>query len=226
MDAGKLIPTERFPSVKRTNSAELAETAISTVCYTRMTMDMTQASKASEVRLKIINTLQGYAVSHPREPRPRCKELEKLVGLEKTPNTFAKYIQELEEEHILVRDPDPKNGSARRVRLNVEEAKQVANFQDALNKINRIQESTKISPTVHDWRKHANGILKGKVTLTQKEEDELFGGSAYKWMLATNELLSIAISLYTKTNDLAPDTYFGITGSTLQVLPREQVKLK
>jgi hypothetical protein len=206
---------------------------------------MTQPSKEIVAKQLILQAIEHNA----EDPHSRGLRYYKLYDLVKeeigeeqdgkntkaSVHTFEKYLLELEkQDHSIRRDPDPKDSRAKIIVANPEVLRAQLIFLDG---ITRIRELTKMSPpTDHDWRKDAETVLKGKVRLTQKEEDELFAGPAYKWMLASNELLSIAISIYKKTNeeDLRKkfkgckdplDLYFRATASTLQTLPRERVKI-
>lgn len=194
---------------------------------------LTQASKAILAKTRILETLTQPTIQGSPEPMRYMELYAKVKEDIGSLNTFEKYLVELEkQDHSIRREPDPKDTRAKIIVPIPEALRAQLIFLDSLSQIKEVTESSTAAD--HDWRKHADGILKGKVRLTQKEEDELFSGPAYKWMVATNQLLSIAISAYTKAHEQSLrrmnqgfkhplDVYFRITKSTLDIVPREQV---
>lgn len=123
---------------------------------------MTQNSR-STVKSRIIEELQRYHNQYPNGTGMPSKNLEKKVGLEKSPNTFAACKYELERDHAIETgkyDSDDKRKNL--VRLVTREAQIELAFQEALQEIQKVA-SHKIGSQQSqlEYLKFASSILVG-----------------------------------------------------------------
>lgn len=175
---------------------------------------MTQVSRAAEVTNKILEELQKYHTEFPNKLGMPSKDLEKRVGLTRSPMTFTKYMRDLADNGFIetgIRDPE--NYARKLVRLNSNEAQAKIALGKAEQKIQEVFSRRIAAQSSKEYGRIAEKVLpKGFVDAgTQREVDSFLAKQPHtKTAYEALRLVIIAHDCYAKVFGHPGDLYISV----------------